>query len=372
MKVMKLAMSIVNGSEDFNSRSASEKLELLRLIGNCHHCGVYHFLDTSGTVLTDSQDPDMYYEEGDLIENSSQVWCEDCVTNSAFAWSDGELHNSPPVPGEEDPGRGIPRYHSLKILINRSRLHRPDVLGIELETYQANVNQAAEFFKKIRQKTKKGFKYERDGSLDGNYGVEVAAQPYSLQEIKDGSAPWKEVLDWSLSNDGRGWDAGDGYGMHISLNGNAIHPLHRARIVRFINDNKSLCCSIAGREESSYARYGKMRSLTEEFKRAEKYFAAAIRPPRIEVRIFRSTLNWNRFLSNCEFVDAVRVYTSESGFDNKMLSGEPFKDWMLRPENLAYYENLAITMGITKKRIEIPGKTDFKERFVKPVMACAD
>lgn len=352
MKTLTLANKIVNGEINFQDRTDKEKLELLSLIGQCQHCNSFHFLDVSSTVQVSESDPDIYYEEGDEENTSSQVWCEDCVENYAFRWSDGNYHDNIQQTVERDIGTDIPSYHSMKILINRSRLHRADMLGIELETYQPKVNEAAVFFKGIRAKTKQGFKYERDGSLDRSFGVEVAAQPYSLQEIKEGIAPWKEVLKWSYENDARGWDAGDGYGMHVSLNGNAINPLHRSRIVRFIMDNKDLCCSIAGREESSYARFGKLDALKDEFKRTDKYYAAAIRAPRIEVRIFRSTLQWERFLSNCEFVDAVRVYTEASGFNNKSLRAEAFKEWICRGDNIATYPNLAVNLGVSKKKEE--------------------
>lgn len=370
MTTLELATKIVAGEIEFHNRTDQEKLALLGLIGNCPHCSSFHFLDVSSNVQLGESDPDIYYEEGDQEPMASQTWCEDCVENYAFRWYDGLFHDAPQMTQERDIGTEIPSYHSMKVFIERSRLHRADMLGIELETYQPKVHEAAVFFKKIRSKTKQGFKYERDGSLDRSFGVEVAAQPYSLQEIRDGIAPWKEVLQWSYENDARGWDAGDGYGMHVSLNGNAINPLHRSRIVRFIMDNKDLCCSIAGREESSYAKFGKLDNLKDEFKRTDKYYAAAIRAPRIEVRIFRSTLRWERFLSNCEFVDAVRVYTEESGFSNKSLRAEPFKDWICRGDNAAMYPNLAVNLGVSRKKEE--KEVNGKKVWVPRTIACAD
>lgn len=291
----------------------------------------------------------------DTSDIDGDCWCEHCRDNHSYYWeSDGENH-SEPEPEEEEDEYGIPDYHDTEVSIESERLSRVDVLGIEVETYQTEIEDAAEFFRRTRDKWNDAFKYERDGSLDSSHGVEIVAQPYSLAEIRgESSSPWSKVVAWCKSHGAKSWDAGKGYGMHISINGAALQKCHRARIVRFFNDNKDLCEMLAGRNESHWAKYSTKSKLSAESKETDKYQAAANRGPRIEVRIFRGTLNWTRFVRNCEFVDAVRVYTESSGCSDRALSADAFLAWMALPQNRTSYPLLAAELGTSKKRKSAP------------------
>ena len=292
-----------------------------------------------------------YCAPDDARSVDDETWCQGCVENSAYYWeSDGEYH-SESEPEDETDEHGIPDYHDTEIEIEPARLTRADVMGIEIETYQTRIDDAAEYLAGVREEWTDAVKYERDGSLDDTYGVEIAAQPYSLAEIRStGDSPWKSVIDWSRTHGGKSWDAGQGYGIHISLNGKMLNQCHRARIVRFFNDNKSLCESLAGRPESRWAKYITKDKLSAESKGTDKYQAAANRGDRIEVRIFRGTLNWDRFVRNAEFVDAVRIYTESCGCSDRALSADAFRAWMTRPENRTAYPLLATELGTSKKR----------------------
>jgi hypothetical protein len=308
-----------------------ECLSVDERISECERCG----------SLFDNQ------EDGN--ECDGEMWCNYCI-HSAYYWeSDGAYHTDPEPEPEDEPARdsyGIPGYHETELDVYNNCT---DILGIELETYQNDLSGIARYMED--NCVHLGWKYERDGSLDDTYGVELVAIPYTLADVKDeAKCPWLRLLRWSRNNGGISWNAGLQYGMHISLNGRAMSRGHRARIVRFFNDNPSLCITIAARN-SDYARYDTAAvRLSRSYRETDKYCAAANRQGRIEVRIFRGSLNETRFVRNCEFVDAVRVYCQDCGNTTQALSSDSFKAWMQRPENRATYPLLAEMLGVSLRK----------------------
>lgn len=293
------------------------ELDLELYVRSCDHCRDLCAPDDMHTVDDDS------------------TWCQDCCEDHAHFWGSDDSYHTEEEPEPEPDEYGIPDYHDTAITIPEDVLRRSDVLGIELETYQSSISVAADAFSSLREDWNDEFKYERDGSLDDKYGVEIAARPFTLAEVRSESgSPWFKLLEWSRANGGKAWDAGKGYGMHVSLNAAAMSGCHRARIVRFVNDNADLCTQIAGRAPNDWAKFRKCGKLSEEAKESPtKYQAATNRGTRIEVRIFRASLNWTRFVRNCEFVDAIRVYTLTCGITDRALSATAFLGWLSTRSN---------------------------------------
>ena len=225
-------------------------LDLSDYICTCDRCG--------DEVMTDDTRP-----------VDGEYWCESCRDNHAYYWESDDEYHSEPEPEDEDDC--IPDYHDTDLAIPDECLEKNNVLGIELETYQRDCEAAADFLGEIRRKSGDQLKFERDGSLDDENGVEIVCRPYTLQEIRDGIAPWKSILEWCRENRGKAWDAGDNYGTHISLNGAAMTKLHRSKVVRFFNSQKSLCEKVAGRTENRWSKYQTKGKLSEEHKPTEKY-----------------------------------------------------------------------------------------------------
>lgn len=307
----------------------------------CEHCSNIGWRDSMVQVI-----------EG----NRRRMWCTDC-SRSAFQWRDGTFHT------EEQAGN-IPSYHSTNVTIPSSVLVRSDVLGVELETYQGQINDASKFLSQLRKSTNQAIKYERDGSLDHTYGVEIVAVPETLENIRKEGSIWHQIIMWSKSNGGKSWNMGEGYGMHISINGGALNPLHRCRFLRFFNDNKYFVTRLAGRKESSYALF-KPPKLSDGHKQTEKFMAATNRDRRVEVRVFRGTLVWKRFIRNCELVDSVRVYTRDCGCSEQALGAPAFIVWLARPDNRKAYPFLCEELQIMEKKEKKPQEKNDSKKGVK-------
>ena len=130
----------------------------------------------------------------------------------------------------------------------------------------------------------------------------------------------------------KGWDAGEGYGMHVSINRLAIPTVQQAKMIKFVNDNATLCERIAGRtgrERVAAYKIKDIQDITHELTRnnSEKYEALAIRDEqRLEMRIFRSTLDKTGFLRNIEFCAAIVDFTRDRPV--KELKQECFIEWL--------------------------------------------
>lgn len=279
-----------------------------------------------------------------LIVDLDEKWCENCLSY-AYEHTNGKFYSEDETV--------IPEYHYTDLDIPSDVLEMKDILGIELETYQTDLEGCKNFCE--RNLVSNGWKYERDGSLDEEYGVEIVAIPYTLREIKDANSLWRKTLNHFRRIGATAWDAGEGYGMHISLNGDVMTSLHRAKVVRFINDNKDLSEKIGRRPENiDYFRFKKDKISISHHDDDDKYCAATNRESRIEIRIFRSTLNENSFIRNCEFVDAVRVYTENCGINSYELSEEAFLLWLALPDNRTTYPSLADFLGVSmKQKLEV-------------------
>lgn len=347
--------------------------ELDEILYHCDKCDHEHWAENKVTVYDDNVDP-------------SIDCCMSCAKTVFHKRASGRYHTSPETPEEplpevnsssitadwispEDLASGIlPGYHHTKINYPEDLATRSDVLGIELETYQKQFEKAWAYFRKLRFASDGAFKFERDGSLDGRYGVELASIPYTLDEIRNTASGcvWPKLLKWSKENGGTAWDAGPNYGMHISLNKRMLTPIHTAKIVRFFASQKELCEKIAGRSESSYAKFTAKRRLPQERIEDSKYLAAAIRGDRIEVRIFRASLNWTRFVRNCEFVDAVRMFTQFCSI--RKITEKEFIDWLSTPSNRAYYPLLYKFLVVDKRKGKILPAVDMEKALT--VDAC--
>lgn len=261
------------------------------------------------------------------------AWCESCADSHAYCWEDGEYRSEP------EPESTIPDYHDG----DRDDLNdgvdwtRPDLLGVELETYcqcPEDDRDAALIVGDCLG--------EKDSSLDDAHGVEFIFRATTMAEIHAAAlsptlAGGSGILAVANVLKRRGaiaWDAGTGYGMHVSINAGAMTELHCAKFCRFINDNRQWCEAIAGRTENRWARY-QPNSLVATTKNREKYVAAARRDDdRIEVRIFRASLNADRIVRNCEFVDSIRVFTESASYGQ--LTFERYREWLAMPSQSRY------------------------------------
>ena len=114
--------------------------------------------------------------------------------------------------------------------------------------------------------------------------------------------------------------------------------------MRFINDNKGFSTShCPGAQKPNGRSSLSARKIVRRNGRRNGQVSGrdktAVRGSKFEV--FRASLNWDRFIRNCEFVDAIRVYTQFSGMSDIALSAESFKGWLAQTANRKAYPLLA-------------------------------
>ena len=291
---------------------------------------------------------DTWVREATTVDGTVE-WCNDCAESYAYCWDSGEYHSEPEPEDVED---DIPDYHdgdrdALNDCIDWAR---PDLIGVELETYCQYPEEDRAAALDVGDCLG-----EKDSSLDKTHGVEFVFRATTLAQIHASAEHTKlqggsGILAVASVLKRRGaiaWDAGDGYGMHISINAGALTELHCAKFCRFVNDNQVDCEMIAGRKENRWARYS-ANTIVGTTKDRSKYVAAARRDDnRIEVRIFRASLNPDRIVRNCEFVDSVRVFTESASYGQ--LTFDRYREWLAMPSQ-SRYQRLRKFYGIVKTR----------------------
>ncbi len=243
--------------------------------------------------------------------------------------------------------------------------------GVELEILAGMARGSKEAV--IRAAVECGLAAERDGSLDSTYGIEVVGPPITYEDIlvAKESNPWFKFMQ-NIQGKCKGWDAGIGYGMHVNMNTQSfgitsklsgrdrtvVSTTHLSKFVSFICCNEAIGKIVAGRTQTQYANYTKLERIggangmlsaikgynpdegrdfagaidrlraariadgaprtTERRPRARprtmmKYLACSIRSQfRVEVRLFRSTIRWDRFVRNMQYCQSVKEYTAQA------------------------------------------------------------
>lgn len=310
---------------------------------------------------------------------SNYEWCQECVNEYAFLDNDNDCYynrnnfteieingqtlcreehevyyddDADEWRWEEDRPRDIDDYHDNYRPWNDNGVGKELMFGCELEIESDNRCETAIFAKE------NGMFAERDGSLDEETGVEIIAPPMKLKEYKTKGNRWEKFLTGLDEKKCRGYDAGTDYGLHVSINRQALTNLHTGKLLVFINHNKDLCESIAERGENEWAQYREKRIAGHMIRDGcsgklyardytDKYEALSIRSQhRIECRIFRSTIKYNDFLRAVEFCAAAVEFTRNAS--NRELDAINFYRWLEKPGKSKEYPNLTKKLEIKK------------------------
>lgn len=269
------------------------------------------------------------------IRVEGQTVCEERYSEDLYYWESDEEYHWEPEPEEED---GIPDYHDAPRPWKNGVGKKP-LIGCELEIYaltdRSEIAEIAENY---------GFIAEKDGSLDDEHGIEIIGKPFAFTDYQSEDCKWANFLA-DVKGKAKGWDAGKGYGLHVSINRAALSDYVTGKMLVFVHSNQSLCEKIAGREANNWQVY-KSKKITDGKKsNGEKYEALAIRSKdRLECRIFRSTLKPTSFLRAVEFVSATAEFCHDASA--LALTEIAFRAWLDKPENAAKYVNLAVFLKI--------------------------
>jgi hypothetical protein len=248
-----------------------------------------------------------YYDCVRVVETDEYV-CREWNDEYVYYWGcDGDYHNvqEPEDDCEDDETSDCGRsgYHSDNYTRRQWASSTPrnaDVFGVELEM---KANDESDLEDVCARAAGSGFISEYDGSLDERLGVEIVAPPMPLAKFRKGN--WADFMD-GIRRLGIGWDAGSGYGIHVSINRTSLSPIRQSMFLRFFPQNQAFCEAIAGRRANNWCQYSFQPWGVSKLSETDKYLAASIRSrSRIEVRIFRSTLKFSSFLKNVQFVAAL-------------------------------------------------------------------
>ncbi len=208
------------------------------------------------------------------------------------------------------------------------------VYGIELEILAKSEQSMIAI---QRSAVECGLAAERDSSLDSRRGVEIVGPPVTFEQLSAEGSVWMKFID-SIQTHALGWDAGQGYGMHVNCNANSMSKLTCGKVLTFIgNQAAPIAKLIAGRAGNSYARYGNGRTSAVLNGQTDKYMAVSLRSPeRLEFRLFRSTIRWDRFYRNVMFCMAVCDFCSVCSVESGSVD---FLKWL--SANQHFYPELA-------------------------------
>jgi hypothetical protein len=225
-----------------------------------------------------------------------------------------------------------PRWNFLD-LNKRRKIHRNTTYaGIELEVDCEDLLETAE---KVKSEFKSHTLFKEDGSIDG---FEIVTHPQTLVYMKQ-KFDWKKKLKVLADAGCTSYDGGK-CGIHVTVNKSALSDFQwwkfsmffdvcKVQIKKFSkrnNDQISQWCNfpkdrIGAREEDRQ----RMKMKRGQHNYTDKYNAINFKSNRsVEIRIFRGTLNYERFWASILFVyalmDFVRIHGY--GYMNKVKNGK--------------------------------------------------
>jgi len=183
-------------------------------------------------------------------------------------------------------------------------------VGIELEI---ELPDPRKFVKAVREKfNEKTVIFERDSSLDDNFGVECIFAPFDLIQA---SAVFREFLEIVNRHSGEG-DECDEYGLHINVQPN-LSDFELAKLLTFVHDpeNITLLQKLAGRAAGYGFNFGcdaKTNARRKISKALSKYRPIHIKPSRLlEFRLFQSTVKFDILMRRIETVYALLHFVQQ-------------------------------------------------------------
>lgn len=190
----------------------------------------------------------------------------------------------------------------------------------------------------------------RDGSLD--HGFEFASHPITFRWLQENFGQIGKVFAWLRDNGFKSYETNT-CGMHLHLSENAFSNLHLYKFLKLIYDFPYLTKIVSERSDDRLAQWAgiekegggdcvldKARSKRNQV--GDRHVAVNLNGgDTIELRIFRGTIDDDRFLKNIEFAVAAYNFTHKIG--HKDVNEHTFVDWVCK--NKKQYPNLYNFMG---------------------------
>lgn len=220
------------------------------------------------------------------------------------------------------------------------------LFGCELEV--ATEEYMSEVAEHTHELVKEDAILKHDGSIDtGDYaGFEIVTRPMTLANQ---FVFWDKFLD-KCDKSLRSYDVGT-CGLHIHVTRKSVSQLTIGKLLVFLNnpEHKSLLLRVAQRYSCDYSQ-AKMAKMTDaKYRNSARYEFLNLQNDRtIEFRIFRGTLNRQRFMACLEFTSSLITFCEKTSIQN--ITAVAFREFLGRePKN----KNLKALLGIIPAKAEV-------------------
>lgn len=318
-------------------------------------------------------------EIADCEQCNGEYYCHDCFSER-FTHCDAcgnAMHNDDVYWDEENQesycsncrrthtGKNIHDYsYAPSAEFKKMKWEEDLFLGLELEVqHDEAVDKSEEFIKFLEvEKIKDNFYLKHDSSIDGggNKGFEIVSHPATLhywhKQLK-----MKRIIDWLKQEEFVAEESGE-CGIHIHISRAFFTDLEVAKLRLFFRKNEHQLKKFSRRELEGectsdpyhYCRFEDFddKSILNNCGQEKRYWALNMNSSRetIELRFFRATLNYKRFLAILQFSEAISRFVKKIGIaafiygerEYKNNSWKLFIDWATEENKykdmLGYFE----------------------------------
>lgn len=311
-----------------------------QLFATCNACGV--LMERSSAMS--GRDGRDYCNE---CFESRFIICEDC---GRVIWRD-DVQN---VEGrrlcircKEQSGRVIKEYSYSPAKLNFGKLawENTTFLGLELEVECNGDNwneQATEFKNYLKElNCDKQFFFKEDGSVQG---YEIVSHPFTLQYAHK-NIQFKKMLEFLSEKKYSSYNNGH-CGLHIHIGRDGLTDNDVIKMRAFFSKNAQAIQKFSNRNGrgQSYCEFESFRkSDFLEHYQDGRYWALNLNTrskKTVEMRVFRGTLNYERFLASLQFADAVVNFVKVTGI-GKLLTQWTWQDFKEFVNRQGSYKKLA-------------------------------
>lgn len=285
------------------------------LVGCCDNCGDH--------VLNE----ELYYSDSD-----DYYYCSNCYNSRNPA-----LINS----------------YSYKPEPEFAKMHYENTLymGFELEIESKNnTKDIAEDLKDFleRKKLEDRIYFKDDSSLDN--GFEIVTHPTTLKKYHTYNI--KSLLDRIKHNKATSYD-NNRCGLHIHINKEFFTDSDIGKLQLFFNKNYNNIKRFSKRTTEKLGQYADIENIDimdylsrhRHYRQNDsRYTAINVTYTTIEIRVFRGTLNHDRFLATLQFCDAISHFIKDISAIS--LTWQNFKDWLRTKNRYNHLENYLKKQGL--------------------------
>jgi hypothetical protein len=268
-----------------------------------------------------------YLDDMIWVDETQRYYCTGCSNNLAILGGGEMIHNYGYKPK--------PFFKKMKYE-NKEESNKDSVfMGVELEVQHNNVSNKVvdfnTFLKKERVSTK--FYFKRDGSVES--GFEIVTHPFTLKYAHR-TLKFNKILNWLEKNKFTSYESGK-CGLHIHLDKNFFDENDITKMRIFFLKNKNFIEKFSNRNgigmNYCYFDNTTIPQILKGSIPSGRYWALNLNSSEdtVEMRIFRGTLDCDRFISILQFADAISNFVKIHGIASFIVGEYKYKNnsWLL-------------------------------------------